>query len=91
MLAAGLRQPVVLGAPAIFGFTPLGAEPALLLQPVQCRKERARAYLERAPRNLLDAPRDTQPVIRDRATAPAESAGPACPAAVQLLPPRRLL
>ena len=61
---ARLRQRVKLRAAVVFRFTPLRSKPALLFQPVQRREQRSGLDVERASRELRDAPRDAQAVVR---------------------------
>ena len=55
LLPSRRRQPVVLGPPAELGHLPLGFDPALMLEPVQGRVERALVDLEHVLGNVLDA------------------------------------
>ena len=64
-----LGELVVLRAPAIFRLTPIRAEPALLFQTVQRRKQRAGLHVERAARDLRYAARDAESVVGSSDTA----------------------
>ena len=55
LTAAGRREPVVLGPAAELRHLPLGFDPALMLEPMQGRVERALVDLEHVFGDLLDA------------------------------------
>ena len=61
---AGRGHPVVLGAAPLGRGAPFSGDEPLLLEPMQHRKERARADLKRAARGLLDAVGDADAVPR---------------------------
>jgi len=63
VLPSRLRQAVVLRATTVLGLAPLGAEPTLLLQAMQGRKQRAGLNVERAPSDLGDAAPDPEPMV----------------------------
>ena len=70
LTAAGRREPVILGPAAELRHLPLGFEPALKLEPVQGRVERALVDLQHVFGNRLDALRDcpaVQGVLLQRA------------------------
>ena len=70
LTAARRREPVILGPAAELGHLPLSFEPALMLEPVQGRVERALVDLQHVFGNLLDALRDrpaVQGVLLQRA------------------------
>src|SRR6476620_8506767 len=63
--APALRgQPVVLGAPVVVARAPFAVDPALLLEPLERRVERALVDVEDALRELLDALADPPTVHR---------------------------
>ena len=62
--SAGGGEGVELGVPSGFGFAPLGAEPALLLQPMERRVQRALRDLEDFSAGLFDAGGDRPAVHR---------------------------
>ena len=64
LLPAGLGQRVEAGAPVGLGRAPLGGDPALMLQAVQRRIERALLHAQQFVRDLLDALRDRPAVHR---------------------------
>ena len=62
--ASGRREPVVLGPPAQLRDGPLGFDPALVLEAMERRVERALIDLQDVLRDLLDALRDRPAVQR---------------------------
>ncbi len=66
MFTSRFGELVVLGAAAVLGLAPFGAEPSLVLQSVQGWKERPGPHVERAVSDLLHAPGDPEPMIRPK-------------------------
>src|SRR5258707_4178478 len=64
LLATGFGELVVLGPAIVVGSTPMGADPAAALEPMQAGIERALRHLEGRPRHLPDALRNRPAVSR---------------------------
>ncbi len=64
LLASGASQGVILRLAVIFGNTPLGGDPAALLEAQQRRIERSLVQLQQVFRDLLDAHSDPEAVHR---------------------------
>ena len=64
LAAAVAREPVVLGLAVVLRRVPFRVDPALLLQPVKRRVERALIDAQHVARDLLDALRDAPAVHR---------------------------
>src|SRR5882762_6639289 len=62
LFPAASGKPVILGLPVIVRIAPLCVDPASLLQPVQCRIQRALLYLQHVLGDLLDAQRNAPAV-----------------------------
>ena len=78
---SGPGQPVELGFAVVVGHAPLGGDPALLLEPVQRRIERALVDAQDVLRRSAESAARCPSRAAARAPASAGSAGRACPAA----------
>ena len=70
LFAAGFRQRVEARAAVVLGRSPVGHDPALVLEPVQRRIERALPHLEQIVRDLLNPLRDRPSVHRFQGDGP---------------------